>query len=254
MPALAALFFLTAALYASVGFGGGSTYNALLVLSGADYRVLPSIALACNVVVVAGGVWRFGAAGFIRLERLAPWIAASIPAAFVGGRLPVDETMFVGLLGASLALAGLHLLLETPAAAGPERPVGAATAAALGAGVGLLSGVVGIGGGIFLAPILHINRWGAPKEIAGACSFFILVNSASGLFGQAMKLGEADMAARLLDYWPLLSAVIVGGQIGSRLGAGPLPETWMKRLTAALIIYVAARLLLKWSRLAFGQA
>lgn len=252
MLVLAALFFLVAALYASVGFGGGSTYNALLVLTGADFRLLPSIALACNIVVVAGGVWRFGSSGYIKLPSLAPWVVASVPAAFIGGRLPISETVFVGLLGASLAFAGARLFFESSELKGPPRPSGAASAAAIGAGIGFLSGVVGIGGGIFLAPILHLRRWGGAKEIAGACSFFILVNSVSGLFGQALKLNDTRLAAQLLEFWPLLLAVIAGGQIGSFLGAGPLPERWMKRATALLILYVAARLLLKWRGLAFG--
>lgn len=252
MFVLALLFFLTAAIYASVGFGGGSTYNALLVLSGTDYRLLPSIALACNIVVVAGGVWRFGKSGFVRLDRLAPWLVASVPAAFIGGRLPVSETLFVGLLGLSLTLAGLRLFFESAETAQEFKATSVPVAAGIGAGIGLLSGVVGIGGGIFLAPTLHALRWGSSKEIAGASSVFILVNSVSGLFGQVLKLGDGDLGTRLLGYWPLLVAVVAGGQIGSALGAGPLPEKWMKRVTAVLIFYVAVRLLLRWKKLAFA--
>src|ERR1044072_8598724 len=98
MPGLAALFFVTALLYAAVGFGGGSTYNALLVLAGADYRAVPVIALACNILVVSVGSWRFARAGHVDLRRIWPLFALSIPLAGLGGRLEVSELAFVGLL------------------------------------------------------------------------------------------------------------------------------------------------------------
>ena len=250
---LTGLFFLTALLYASIGFGGGSTYNALLALNSVDYRILPSVALTCNIIVVTGGVWRFGVAGHIRLIRLAPWTLASVPAAFVGGRILVSETVFVGLLGAALSLAGLHLLMDrSRTSQNNGSNVSLAISLPTGAGLGLLSGIVGIGGGIFLAPILHMLRYGSAKEIAAACSFFILVNSTAGLVGQAMKLGATAQVSEFLEFWPLLVAVFVGGQIGSIIGAGPLAERWMKRITAILVLYVALRLLIRWRLLAFG--
>jgi hypothetical protein len=241
------LFFLTALLYASVGFGGGSTYNALLVLHGTDYRILPAIALFCNVLVVAGGVWRFGASGHVKLARIAPWIATSIPFAGLGGRLPVSEAVFVGLLGLSLAAAGARMLLQGPApeSTGP-RPQSIWIAAPIGAGLGLLSGIVGIGGGIFLAPILYLLRWDGARAIAGTCSLFILVNSLAGLSGQLMKLKDFHLIGAFYEYWPLLPAVVIGGQIGSHLGSVKLSEPLLRRLTALLVLYVAARLLLRW--------
>lgn len=253
MLLLVFLFFVTALLYASVGFGGGSTYNALLVLNGTDYRVLPAIALACNIIVVAGGVWRFGAAGHIRLGRIAPWIAASIPLAWVGGRLPVSEIVFVGLLGVSLAAAGVRMLVQreapSPAEPAPQNPW---LAAAFGGAVGFLSGVVGIGGGVFLAPILHLTRWGNARMIAGTCSLFIFVNSLSGLAGQLSKLGDALMLDDLAGYWMLAPAVLVGGQIGSYFGSSRLGEPVLRRLTALLVLYVAGRLLLRWATMTGG--
>ena len=253
MVVLVLLFFMTALAYASVGFGGGSTYNALLVLSGVDYRILPAIALVCNIIVVAGGVWRFASAGRLPLLRLAPWMAASVPAAWLGGRLPGSETLFVGLLGFSLLFAGVRLLTENNTQTiAPQGRYARLIAIPAGASLGLLSGVVGIGGGIFLAPILHFLRWSEPKTIAGACSLFILVNSLSGLSGQLMKLENTSLLPDLIGYWPLLPAVLIGGQIGSFFAAGPLPAAWMKRLTAVLIIYVAGRLLLRWSIMMFG--
>ena len=248
MAPLALAFFITALLYASVGFGGGSTYNALLVLNGADYRILPAIALLCNIIVVSGGVWRFGAGGHINIRKMAPWIAASIPFAWIGGRLPVSEFVFIGLLGAALAAAGLRMMFQRDPAlieSIEAQPVSIALIA--GAGLGFLSGLVGIGGGIFLAPILYMMRWDKPHAIAGACALFILVNSISGLAGQSAKLGDMALTAEFSAYWPLFIAVLIGGQIGARLGSTGLSETLLRRMTAFLVLYVAARLLLRWT-------
>lgn len=247
---LPVLFFITAILYAAVGFGGGSTYSALLVLSGTNYLILPAIALACNIVVVSGGVLRFSRAGHLSIQRLAPFVAASIPAAWVGGRMPISETMFIGLLGGALLISGLHLLF----ALRPSKSTPNATpqthwliSLSFGGGIGLLSGVVGIGGGIFLAPILYHLRWGSAKQIAGACSLFILLNSLSGLAGQLTKLADLSLLEMAQPYWVLLVAVFIGGQIGSWLGAGKLSPKWMRLMTGLLILYVAVRLLLRWS-------
>ncbi|MEX0644415.1 MAG: sulfite exporter TauE/SafE family protein [Parvularculaceae bacterium] len=247
MLLLVFLFFLTALLYASVGFGGGSTYNALLVLHGTDYRLLPAIALVCNIIVVAGGVWRFGKGRHINLARIVPWIAASIPFAWIGARIPVSEALYVGLLGLSLAAAGARMLLQggAPEVLDPRRQP-AWFAALIGAALGFLSGIVGIGGGIFLAPLLHFMRWDNARAIAGACSLFILVNSISGLGGQLTKLGELALLGDLSAYWALFPAVLLGGQIGSHLGSTRLSEPLLRRLTAILVLYVAVRLLLRW--------
>ncbi len=252
MVQLAGLFALTALLYAMVGFGGGSTYNALLVLNGTDYRILPAIALVCNIVVVAGGSWRFARAGHVRLPRILPWILVSVPAAWLGGRLAISEALFVGALGGALLVAGLQLVFarKETVEAGAARPVARPVSYAVGGGIGFLSGLVGIGGGIFLAPVLYWLRWGGPREIAGTASVFILVNSLAGLAGQLMKL-EADYGVGsavdlLRPYWLLFPAVLIGGQIGSRLGAARIPPLLVKRLTALLILYVAARLIWRW--------
>ncbi|MFN7167619.1 MAG: sulfite exporter TauE/SafE family protein [Pannonibacter sp.] len=248
---LAVLFFLTAALYAAVGFGGGSTYNALLVLQGTDYRILPLIALTCNVLVVAGGVIRFWQTKQLAVQRLAPFLITSIPFAWLGGRLPIPETAFVALLGGALLVSGLHLAFSKSGETGA--PVHARSAPAFvnlmtGAGIGLVSGLVGVGGGIFLAPVLYFQGWGTPRQIAAASSLFILVNSLSGLLGQAMKLQEAQLVQLAEPYWPLLPSVIIGGQIGSWLASQRLHPELVKRLTAVLILYVAGRLLYRFAR------
>jgi len=247
---LIALFFLTAALYASVGFGGGSTYNALLVMSGTDILIMPLIALACNIVVVSSNVVRYWRAKILTFERYVPLIILSVPMAWLGGRIPISQKLFIGLLAIALLFAGARLLLnsfekpkETLTA---DNRLGPVASALIGGGVGFYAGLVGIGGGIFLAPILYFARWGSAKAIAAACSFFILVNSVSGLAGQYSKLASFNQLEPAYAYWPLLPAVFLGGLIGNYLGVFKIPEVWIKRLTAILILYVALRLVLKW--------
>jgi len=243
---LAFLFFMTALLYACIGFGGGSTYNALLVLGDTDYQLIPIISLICNIVVVSGGVWHFSREGHIRIPRIAPWIVFSVPASFAGGLIPVPEVIFTGVLGFALLLSGVRLLWperEDPSFSNPKAPQHRFMPAILGASLGLLAGITGIGGGIFLAPVLHFIRWGNAKQIAGACAFFILVNSLAGLTGQTLKIENTAVFSTLSPYWILLPAVLVGGQIGSWLGSSRINVGAVKKMTAILILYVSARLL-----------
>lgn len=243
MPLLAIAFFVTALLYASVGFGGGSTYSALLALSGLDYRVLPLVSLACNIIVVAGSSWRFARAG------VTPWKGALLltvlaaPAAFVGGLVAIDRESFLLLLGLSLVLTGVTMLvpLREAVAGEPTRFAKAIPFAAVP--LGFLAGLVGIGGGIFLAPLLHLTRWNNARAIAATASLFILVNSLFGLAGQLLKHGPAMFGAALVDALPLLIAVVIGGQIGSLLAVRVLPVKWIRWLTAALVAVVGVRLL-----------
>lgn len=242
---LAGGFALTAALYASVGFGGGSTYAALLALSGFDYRLLPAIALSCNLIVVTGGTIRFAAAGQLPWRRALPLAAIAAPFAWAGGLTPVAERLFLGLLGISLLVAALALLLAPPHPAALSRDDArpAWREPVIGAGIGYLSGLVGIGGGIFLAPVLHLTRWAPPRQVAATASLFILVNSLAGLAGQVQKLAGAGLAGAAAGAWPLALAVLVGGQIGAFAGARLLGEALVRRLTGLLILYVALRLI-----------
>ncbi len=247
MPGLAALFLLTALLYAAAGFGGGSTYNALLVLAGADYRAVPVVALACNILVVSAGSWRFARSGHVDWKRIWPLFVLSIPCAWIGGRLVVAETVFVGLLAGSLLAAGL-LLLWQPAwvKEAPVRIRSRWLEPAAGGALGFLAGIVGIGGGIFLAPLLYLLRWGSPKAIAGTCAVFILANSLAGLAGQLAKGSGGAAGEALATYWPLFPAVLAGGLIGSGLGSGRLDSSYIRILTALLILYVAVRLAIRF--------
>lgn len=253
MTLLALLFFLTALLYGAAGFGGGSTYTALLVLVGTDYRAIPILSLLCNILVVTVGTWRFARDGHLDVRRAWPLFILSVPAAWLGGRLAIGETVFVGLLAGSLLVAGLLMLWQpywerqTAAAPGPRwiEPVA-------GGALGFLAGVVGIGGGIFLAPLLYLLRWGPPKTIAATCAAFILVNSIAGIAGQASK-GLAATGLAVADHWALFPAVLVGGLIGSSVGSSKLDPKLVRILTALLILYVAVRLAMRFqSALAGG--
>jgi hypothetical protein len=243
---LALLFLVTAVLYASVGFGGGSTYNALLVLADTDYRILPSVALLCNLIVVASGVWQYQRSGDLSFRFGLPFVALSIPMAWFGGSVPIQQDTFVLLLGLSLLTAGVAMWFQPreSKASAPGAPlVNWFVALPVGGAIGFLSGMVGIGGGIFLAPALHLLRLADPKRIAATSSFFIMVNSMAGLVGQATKQGTAAHFGQIVNYVWLGVAVLIGGQIGSRLSTKALSGRVVKRLTAVLVLYVAGRLL-----------
>lgn len=257
MVMISAAFFLTALIYAMIGFGGGSTYTAILALSETPHSFIPAISLVCNVIVVSGGIWRFSRAGHINLVRALPWIFFSVPAAWLGGMVRLEEKEFLFLLGSSLLAAGLRLSLHPQISQksdtldqqnvlkpGPLSRFG--VAGIFGGFLGFLAGLTGIGGGIFLAPLLYFLRWGHPKEIAGMCSLFILVNSLSGFFGHASRLYQEDEVHSLLNYWPLMLAVFVGGAIGSWIGASKLNAQYIARLTGFLILYVSAKILMRW--------
>jgi len=247
---LAVSFAVTALLYATVGFGGGSTYNALLALAGVDYRVLPAIALTCNMIVVAGGSWKFLRAGHVQWRVLLPFLLTSIPMAALGGMLHVSQTFFIGALGWSLLFTGGRMMLRGKPEDHPiQQPVKLtlfSLGLPIGAFLGLLAGIVGIGGGVFLAPILHYLGWTSQKSISGSCSVFILVNSAAGLLGQLVKLQGVPDYQIFQPYLWLFLAVLAGGQIGSHLGVNVLGARALRRLTGILVFYVSLRLLYRW--------
>lgn len=246
MPGLAAAFFLTALIYAAAGFGGGSTYNALLVLAGTDYRAIPVLALCCNIIVVTAGSWRFARDGHIDWRRVWPLFTLSVPLACLGGRLVVAELVFVGLLAVSLLAAGFLMLWQPRWRRGtPAPPRGRWLEPVAGGALGFLAGMVGIGGGIFLAPLLYLLRWGSERAIAGACAVFILVNSIAGLAGQLGK-GSGTGNDVLAAHWMLFPAVLLGGAIGANFGSKRLDPKHVRIVTAILVLYVAIRLCLRF--------
>jgi len=244
MTITAVLFFCTAVLYAAVGFGGGSTYTALLVLNETDYTILPVISLVCNIIVVTGGTWHFHRQNLIPWKKAWPVFITSVPMAWFGGRILIEESTFVLLLGAALLFAGFAMLFKHKSSADvvPQQNSNLPLSA-IGAILGLVSGMVGIGGGIFLAPALYLLKWESSKAIAGVCSSFILINSVAGLAGQLSKSGSSSNIPLIADYWPLFVAVLVGGQIGSLMGSSKLNPEKVKLLTAMLVLFVGSRLL-----------
>ena len=240
------LFALTALVYAMAGFGGGSTYSALLALSGADHRVIPLVALVCNLVVVSGGVIHYLRAGHLKPAMVAPLALASIPFAFLGGTLELSEQAFRLILGLMLVLSGLVML--GPFRSGltrrqPANRVAWFLALPIGAALGLLAGITGIGGGIFLGPLLHLSGWAESRVIAATTSAFILVNSLAGMAGH---LGKWDLSGIDSDLGPLLwlpLVVLAGGQVGSILGVGRYGDRFVRWITTLLVFYVGIRLL-----------
>lgn len=239
---LGTIFALVAAFYASVGFGGGSSYLALLVLWNVPYIVVPVIALICNVIVVSGNSFHYVRAGYLNWRLILPFAIPSVLLSYVGGRLLIEKETFVIILFVSLLIAGLRLLIhhrrydDDPSA---YKAIPVLLGTAMGATLGFLAGVTGIGGGIFLAPVLYNFRAAPPKQIAAASSLFILVNSIAGLFGQLHKNIPLES---LLDYWYLPLLVLIGGQVGNLVVIKFAPSRIIALLTALLVLFVAGRL------------
>lgn len=238
---LSGLFAFVALIYASVGFGGGSTYTALLGLWGVDYKLIPVISLLCNIIVVTGGSIRFVRAGLVKWPQVVPLLVVSAPLAFVGGLVPLKQSLFLMILGGALLLSAIALVAQPDKMA--PRKLSRPVLLSVSAGVGLLAGLSGIGGGIFMAPVLHLVRWDNARRIAACASLYILINSITGLAGQIIKAGPQSLAGPAWQYWPLLLAVLVGGQIGSMLGMRFLTPRLLRTLTALLVGYAAVRLL-----------
>jgi uncharacterized membrane protein YfcA len=239
---LVVLFFVVALFYSSIGFGGGSSYLAILSLFLTDFNLIRATALSCNVAVVAGSVFIYLRQGLFDWRRFVPFVVLSMPAAFAGAQFRFSQEMFFILLGLALVAAASILLIKMFLKMPVEKKEYAnGTTLGLGIGVGLLSGLVGIGGGIFLSPVLNLMQWDNPKKIAALASFFILVNSLAGLAGLLISNSLA-FDSPLIFF--LLGAVIAGGQIGSRLSVKLLRPQVIKLLTACLVLYVGLRLLL----------
>ena len=245
---LISAFLITAFLYASVGFGGGSTYNALLILYNVDYLLIPKIALTCNLIVVIGGTIRYQLNNLIPWKKVLPLIIFSAPFAWIGGRLPIDKELFLVILGTSLLISGILLLIRKEEIENFSKSVnskiGIFLYSIMSVLIGLISGLVGIGGGIFLSPILHLSKTIPSMNIAAISSVFIFVNSIAGLSGQFMKDNNTNLINEFVGYYWLFFAVLIGGNIGTYLGIKTFHPKIVRRLTAILVIYVSLRILL----------
>ena len=245
MIILPIFFFITAILYSSVGFGGGSTYLALLLIWDTPYYIFPVIALFCNIIVVTGNSVNYIRAGNHNLKLLLPFLIGSIPFAYIGGTLIINKEIFEILLFLVLSLAGSLLLMNNKAYENKDitvKKLNIFISVIIGSLLGLISGIVGIGGGIFLSPILFLLKADKPKNIITTASLFILVNSISGIFGQFTK---DNIINEFVIYWPLFLSVFIGGLIGNYLNLKIFSNRVLALITSFLVIFVAARMALK---------
>ena len=242
MIILSILFFVTALIYSSVGFGGASTYLALLLLWDVPYHIFPIIALACNIIVVSGNSFNYTRAGNLNIKILLPYLLGSIPFAFIGGSIQIEKELFEIILFFVLGIAGALLLInfksyDDNSANYKSLPI--YISILIGIVLGFVSGIVGIGGGIFLSPILYLFRTARPKHITTAVSLFILINSIFGLIGQ---LSKDQNLFELKDFLYLLLAVFIGGQIGNFVNLKLLSTKILALVTSLLVIFVALRM------------
>lgn len=234
-------FFFIALIYSSVGFGGGSSYTALLAVYAFSPDEVKSASLVCNIVVVAGSVLVFWREGALTLRQIFPYLILSMPLAFVGATMPISNRGFFLLLASALLLSSLGLIAQSllmkrnvPSVL-PGNPI---RQSVVGGAVGFLSGVVGIGGGIFLSPVLHFMAWHSARIISGLAAVFILMNSVMGLAGQFTR----GIPGSIHFLWPLALAVFIGGQLGARAGAKKFNPSVIRQITA-MLIFVASMLL-----------
>ncbi len=243
LAVLAAAFAVIAFVYGSVGLGGGSAYVATMALLGVDHTVAPVVALALNLVVAGGGLLHFGRSGHFRGRLVLPLVLTSIPAAFLAARVPIDRSAFQLLLGLALLLAGLRMVATrwiSRRAGDPRRDAPLWLLLVLGFGLGALAGITGIGGGVYLAPVLILARLATAKETATVCAAFIVCNSIAGLAGR-ITAGASLPWAFLL---PLGLTVLLGGQLGALAGARRLQPSTVQAIFGAIVLMVSLRLLM----------
>tara|TARA_B100001559_G_scaffold308638_1_gene302016 strand:- start:100 stop:846 length:747 start_codon:yes stop_codon:yes gene_type:complete len=242
MIILPIFFFITAILYSSVGFGGGSTYLALLLIWEIPYYIFPVIALFCNIIVVSNNSFNYIRAGNHNIQLLFPFLIGSIPLAFIGGTLLVKKEIFEIFLFLVLSLAGFLLLLKNKSFENTRievKKLSIFISFLIGSFLGLVSGIVGIGGGIFLSPILLLLKAEKPKVIATTASLFILINSISGLLGQITK---EIVLIEILNFWPLYISVLIGSFFGNYLNLKIFSNRTLAITTSLLVIFVSIRI------------
>lgn len=232
------LFFIIALLYSSVGFGGGSSYIAILLMYNYPDDHVRFIALVCNIIVVLGACINYYRQGIFVWSKVLPLVLVSVPLAYLGGTISLSSGVFKLTAGLALILAAALMLYDTGKTPSSKK-ISTAILSAIGGCIGLLSGLIGIGGGIFLAPLLHLIKWENARLISATASFFILVNSLGGLLGQFSLNLNIDWTQVLI----LGLAVLIGGQIGNRLNIKKLSAPIIKRMTAILVGFVGIRLL-----------
>ncbi len=233
-----------AAMYASVGQAGASGYIAMMALWGLSPAIMRPVALILNLTVSIVGTYRYARAGLFRWSLYWPFVVTSIPMAFVGGRVRIAPEIYRVLIASVLLYSAYRLIWstlphQTNKVPGNVNPLPRVQALLWGAGIGFIAGITGIGGGIFLSPLLHLKRWAEPRQVSALSSAFILVNSASGLAGQ---LAHVPALPGFVPLW--ITAVLVGGYIGAGYGSQKLDQLTLKRILAGILIFAALRTLL----------
>ena len=227
-------------LYASVGFGGGSSYIAILLLAGLAIEEVRLIALICNIIVVLGACINYYRADLIPWKKILPIVLLSIPFAFLGGMIQLDGPIYKLLAGITLVIAALLMIKPVKENQIPLKNISMLERSTIGSGIGFISGLIGIGGGIFLSPFLNILRWQTSKVISVTASVFILFNSVAGIAGQLTN----PISINIQQILTLGLAVAIGGQIGNYLNIKLLSPRVIKLLTAILVCLVGVRFIL----------
>ncbi len=226
--------------YASVGLGGGTGYLAVMTLFGLPPEVLVPTALLLNIVVTSVALLRFGMAGRLRWRLLLPFLIPALPAAFAGGLVRADRSVFLTVLAVALLVAGLAMLRSSASAhERHELPPARRTIAVgvpAGLAIGLISGFLGIGGGVFLGPLVLLLGWAGPKQVAAMNSCLILAVSSVALAAHGVR-GAVD--AHVLV--PLGVAALVGGLIGATLAERKLSARQLQRVFAAIVLIAALK-------------
>ncbi|MDX1642022.1 MAG: sulfite exporter TauE/SafE family protein [Balneolaceae bacterium] len=235
------IFFFIALFYSSVGFGGGSSYLAILSLFLTEFYEIRTTALVLNVCVVTIGTLIFIRKRVFNLKLFWPFLLASIPMAYFGAQLRLTQQIFFLILGSALMLAGCFMILKFVKYKLQSKKFSLSKKLSLGGSVGLLAGISGIGGGIYLSPVLNLMDWKNPRTIASLASVFILVNSIAGLIGLTVA-GTFQINQDLI--FQLIIAVVLGGSIGSYLTNEKFNVRVIGVLTAILVMYVGLRLVL----------
>ncbi|MEO7539743.1 MAG: sulfite exporter TauE/SafE family protein [Pyrinomonadaceae bacterium] len=229
--------FVVAILYSSVGHGGASGYLAVMAFFAVAPEVVRPTALVLNVFVASIGAFLFYRSGYFSWRLFLPFAAGSVPAAFIGGMITLPTTVYKVVLGVVLILAAARLAWRL-ANQDAVRPPPVWLSLLIGAMIGILSGLVGVGGGIFLTPILLLMNWAETKEAAGVSAMFILVNSIAGLIGSRSHLFELTSDVML---WIL--AAMIGGLIGATLGAKRFDSLTLRRVLAVVLLFAGVKLI-----------
>lgn len=238
LPVLLLCIGIVALLYSMVGHGGASGYIAVMALCAWPAAWIRQDALVLNLGVSAIATWHFARKGHFNLSLFLPLVLASVPLAYFGAKLHIDSEIYKSLLGVCLLVVAALFLLGSPVAKEKINKMPLWLALTIGAALGFLSGITGIGGGVFLSPILLLGGWAGQKTTAATSAPFILLNSISGLLGTSLLRYQTDISIAYM-----LCIALAGGFIGAYAGAGKLSETHLKRLLGVVLLWAGLKLL-----------